>query len=310
MIKTETSKWGSTLLILSLFLFSSASRLYSRQVYLAEIKNPVAEFNDWRQAWLGKQIRFLPGVLSNNDDPYFEFCYDPYRWSETHPRAQDIVGKTAHFVRVFHFAPAPGMVEFIGQFNTKYLWQLTIDDTGENLYFRDSGTGVPQPFAFIEIFIHTSQLIGLEFWAKDEHVLFSPGNDTIVPLKNLEKVTVVNVEMGDYGNFPTRIFLRTENGQIGYLTTPTVQVFAKRWYQEDPKYRFPDWEPEIWQALQNRTVRKGMVPEMVIMSWGEPDKIETKTVAGMEIVQWIYEGVKQTNYTLQFIAGQLAIIDY
>lgn len=298
------------LLMVILAIALTMPGLRAQPVYLDEIKNPAAEFKDWRQFWIGRQVRFLPGVLRNNDQPFFEFSTSIERWYESHPGPQELIGRTARFERVFHFAPLPGTMHFIGPFQTRYLWQLRFDDNGEVLYFRDSGSGVPQTFAFVEIFDHVKQLINLEFWAKDERFLYSVANDTILPLKNLEKVQVVQVEMGEYGNFPTRIFLRKENGQIGYLTTPTVEAFGRRWFMENPRFLYPSWDNDIWQLIQSRTIRSGMEPAMVQLSWGTPVETDTVQTMGQRMVIWKYQGVNQTTYTLEFLDDRLAFIDY
>lgn len=298
------------LVIWALAIALLTPRLWTQPVYLDEIKNPAAEFKDWRQFWIGRQVRFLPGVLRNSDQPFFEFSTSIERWYESHPGPSELIGRTARFERVFHFAPLPGTIHFIGQFQSRYLWQLRLDDNGEVLYFRDSGAGVPQTFAFVEILNHVKQLTNLEFWAKDERFLYSVANDTIIPLKNLEKVQVVQVEMGEYGNFPTRIFIRKENGQVGYLTTSTVEAFGKRWFMENPRLLYPAWDNDIWQLIQRRTIRSGMEPAMVLLSWGEPVQKDTVQTLGQQMIIWKYQGVNQTTYTLEFLDNRLAFIDY
>ncbi len=273
---------------------------------VAKIQNPKEYFGDNRRDWVGKTIFFLRCEHVKYKNPYFDWYYHPSRPVRSKPKRDELLYKYGRIEEVW-----------TGQFNIHkrgqrpywrlgFFWKVRLLHNQRTIYFWDDNETRRFNFGFVEDFDAARKEIGRTFWSKDRDILYQFDDAGVVPLLNLEPVRLDSVAWGEYGTFPIKLVLSRKNGDTGYLLYRRFDGFVKDWYLDDPRKKFPYWKFRDWELIENRKLRTGMIPEMVMLSWGEP--AEKRTVYDKDRSEaqiWTYEGVKETTYFLRFQNSRL-----
>ncbi len=284
---------------------SRSRALAQREGPVALIEDPRSYFTDDRQRWIGQRIRFLPCPNVEEKNPYFDWYYNPYDMAHSKPRKEDLLGRIGVFEEVYL-----GQVHIVkperDYWRAGFFWKVRLVDDGSWIYFWDDGESGPFNFGFVADLEEARQHAGQKLWAKKRHVIYSLDGKRAILLKHLEQVLLEDVQWGDYGNFPLKFILSTQNGRKGYVLDTTYSHFIRDWYTYDPRERFRYVRLQDWVLIERQQLRMGMTPEMVVLSWGEPADIETRlTKDGTEEEIWRYEGVGETEYFIHFVNRKL-----
>lgn len=84
----------------------------------------------------------------------------------------------------------------------------------------------------------------------------------------------------------------TGSGATAYSNGQFAALFAKNFYRQEPRTLFPRWAEHLWPLIAAREIRVGWDKEMVLMSWGDPDKKTEKIEEGPNkgLEKWQYPG--------------------
>src|ERR1700749_1618150 len=111
------------------------------------------------------------------------------------------------------------------------------------------------------------------------------------------RIKVVNIGVSTYEFAPVRFVIQLDDGRMGYLDTKMSDTNIERqmlgdntgfysvFWTTDPQLKY-HFSKEPWTAIRNHKVRLGMSKQVVILSWGEPGKINTSLYASGKEEQW------------------------
>jgi|Deesub1362B_J571_1020462.scaffolds.fasta_scaffold02283_3 hypothetical protein len=295
------NRLGLVLFLVAIWLTPANAQ---REGLISRIEDPGQFFQDQRRNWLGKRIRFLPCPNPKGKNPYFDWYYDPFDLDHSKPKKEDLLFCEGTIEEVW-LGQIHITKETESYWRMGFFWKVRLED-GRSVFFWDDGESGPFNFGFVDDYEEARSRIGQKLWARDRHILYSLDSKHAVRLKHLEPVYLKDVQWGDYGNFPLKFILATSDGRKGYVLSKNYAEFIKDWYTYDPRDRFRYVRLQDWQLIERRQLRKGMTPELVILSWGEPLRIEMRrSKDGAEQEVWVYEGVADTEYYLFFKKGKL-----
>ena len=127
-----------------------------------------------------------------------------------------------------------------------------------------------------------------------------------VPLERFQKVELVDVP-GWYLDNLVFVFRLADSSRVFWdgrasdINDPGVDEFPywqleKSWWTSNPLAGHSDWSEEFMKAIREGSIKIGMTPEMTIISWGEPLKINRTVTAAGTREQWIYGEFKPYVY--------------
>ncbi len=187
----------------------------------------------------------------------------------------------------------------------KYYWQLT-GPGGGAVWVKDSADGplAALPFALrSEIAAENmaidelNALAGATLWVNRN--LFAPGE--LPGIGHLAPLTVAGFKSAGPFSDTYVLTLRQEDGspavwtaaatgrRTAYGNVHFAALVAKNFFRQDPTTLFPHWAESLWPLVRAREIRTGWDREMVLMSWGDPEKSE-KVAKGPEkgLEEWRY----------------------
>ncbi|WP_405169391.1 hypothetical protein [Paenibacillus sp. FSL H3-0286] len=136
---------------------------------------------------------------------------------------------------------------------------------------------------------------GKYYWANSNKLPSSS------PLHNIEKVYFNSLDLKD-DNLVIKV--TRANGNPTTLTLPLhgypSSDLYDGFYSQNPKSIHPDWSQAVWDIIAGHRVALGMNEEQVLMSWGNPNDINSYHSSNKTMEQWVYEH----NY-LYFYDGKL-----
>jgi len=271
-----------------------------REGPISLIEDPQTYFTDERQSWIGREICFLPCPNAAMKNPYFDWYYNPYDLNGSKPRKRDLLWRRGMFEAVYL-----GQIHMVkphkDYWRMGFFWKVRLLDDNSVVYYWDDGESGVFNFGFVDDFQEARKHIGQKLWSRKRHVLYSMDGKNAILLRHLEPVYLKDVRWGDYGNFPLKFVLETQNGKLGYVWNTTYAKFVDEWYTYDPRERFRYVRLQDWALIEHQQLRMNMSPEMVLLSWGDPSHIETRrTKDGSEEEIWTYPGVAETKYFVYF----------
>lgn len=184
--------------------------------------------------------------------------------------------------------------------------KLQIKDSGQIVYYKyDARFKYNFPFLVVGYFEKQKQLF------KDKEVLIRPF-PVIEDLKqkktrNIETGEEIVIERGKYykcidltvdeENFEPALLCVTASGEkfLWALATKDLNIPRLMTKEEAEAYRIK-FGNENWTVILEEKVRVGMTEEMVLLSWGAPEKVNRSSTGD----QWVYKG-----QFLYFTAGKL-----
>ncbi len=96
---------------------------------------------------------------------------------------------------------------------------------------------------------------------------------------------------------------KESEGVLRFQKMTTMADFETCWSETfsdvsiETKY---DWPDDIKKAVRNREVREGMVPEMVVVALGNPERMTTETKDSKKVEVWVFqmgEGTRMGYWT-------------
>lgn len=282
------------------FYLGSTTVFAQKEGLVSKITNPKVYFWGDRKNWVGKTIYFLKEPNSQTSNPYFDWYYDPFNMRNSKPNPKDLMFTKGLFEEVWI-----GNL-YVEKLREKYwkqgfFWKVRLFQTNKTIYFWDDGESGVSNFGFVDDYEEARSHIGDSLWNKARDILYRLDDSAVIPLKNLEQVTISNVQWGEFGNFPLKFIIETLSGEKGYLLEKKYSKFIKDWHTSNPKDKFSNWKYYDWKLIEKRLLRPGMTTEMVKLSWGEPTKTEIKyDQKGVGFEFWTYEGVKNNTYFIRF----------
>jgi hypothetical protein len=145
-------------------------------------------------------------------------------------------------------------------------------------------------------------------WYKDTE----EGNESPDIQQKFVKVKVVSIGSGDYIG-PVKILFESSSGLryhkkvrlsgINTANLTSLDQFDDVFSFSDPKLKYPKISAATWSLIQKSEVKIGMSEQESILSWGEPEKINTNISLYGSSEQWVYSG----RY-LYFKAGKVVHI--
>lgn len=289
----------------SVTVFSPHLVSAQREGLLSRIENPRQYFEDERRNWIGQTIYFLKDKPISGENPYFDWCYDPFDMVHSKPNPEDLMFTYGVFKEVWlgqiHLTK-PGR----DYWRIGFFWKVRLTKNNRIIYFWDDGESGITNFGFVADIEEAKKHIGETIWNQSRDILYLPDDSGVIPLKNLQPVILTDVQWGEFGNFPLKFILETKKGEKGYYLEKNYARFIKEWHTSDPHKRYPHWSYFDWKMIEKRKLFSGMSPDMVILSWGKPSKVTIeydKKGVGSEI--WLYKGVRKTTYYLRFKGNRL-----
>ncbi|TCZ75419.1 hypothetical protein E0485_17620 [Paenibacillus albiflavus] len=108
------------------------------------------------------------------------------------------------------------------------------------------------------------------------------------PFSNLEEVVIQDMYLTDED---ARLFIKKKDGQIVSVFGDDLQAFDKLFYTQNPQEKFK-WTAEIWDAIKQGRVLRGMNQEQVTMAWGKPNVVSKLDSSANSPVIWEYKDHK------------------
>jgi len=248
-------------------------------VCLAESEGP--------KDWIGKDVIFLAKPPSLQEYRYF-YTYKKNDMVNYSIPYKDLVGKQAKIIEV-------------GDTDSPEI-SLKLDDN-VMLYCKAIG-GTLDDVCFKSELDNAKKYIGQTIWS-DPHIRIltyiidqKSGEVADFDISNLEKLNVMNVEPSFNDYAPLRFALKRANGKLIFwdgsyslindTSNHLLRPFNKSWSFLDPKKLHPKWTQKTWNAIKQCEIFIGMNKDMVLMSWGKPEKVNSTIIASGKSEQWIY----------------------
>lgn len=281
----------------SILIFVTA--IYAQQTIAKRVPEP--------ESWVGKKVIFLPKYESLQKYGYLHYSYT--KGGGRHPSYKEFVGKAAQIIEV---------KKRKNPWSTHDL-KLKPDESEKIIYTRAYGSNL-KDVGFLSEIEGARDFIGKTVWNKRNPTVKDKDERGSIRcqrrIKNLEEVTVKDIEWGYNSSSPLRFAFETKDGIKGYWDGSYSRIndtlnhlllpFDENWYFEDPHKPHPNWSQWTRKAIENEKIYVGMAKEMVLISWGEPDDIRHSVEGKKTQDQWTY-----VNTYLYFKNGKLVRIqDY
>lgn len=159
----------------------------------------------------------------------------------------------------------------------------------ENVFYWNS-SGVEQNYFdgvyFASELSEAKNLIGKNIWVTGGFELITKEASISYELNNIEKVSVVDVELVQYGHAfgraPFFLKIKKNNGQVGFFPFNKDYFYEKSPIPAKTSSRFI-------KAIEKSKVLIGMPKNLVLLSWGKPGKINSTVGKGYSHEQWVYD---------------------
>lgn len=268
----KRSHWLAVMILLALVM--------SSPVILAEV--------DYSE-WVGERVVFLPMLPSLQTFGYQMYSFTSREALRDPAKYEELAGR---------YATITSISEEFGTLRATFL----LDD-GRTVYGSGYG-GYFEDIAFVSELENAKQYVGRAVWHKTsngrnfiENYDWSAARWNRVPISNLERFTVVDVKWWVAGFSPLEFILRRENGELiswygsySRLNMPTSlsKPFAENWFLADPKGLYPDWPEAVWDLIKDFRIAIGMTKDQVLLSWGQPKRVNRTILASGTYEQWVY----------------------
>lgn len=251
--------------------------------------------------YIDQQIVFLPQPKSLQKYAYREYSYK--KSGRPSVSYKDLVCKKATIKEIKYDSPEMHIVFLLE--NGKRIYG-NYYRTYTDLSIKN--TSVIPKVGFVSEMDNAQKLIGTTVWLKTNFgrnyiQVYNEETDKYnnIPVYNTEKFTVTNIEWAFFEFDPLRFVLQNDQKTITWDDSYSKinganEPFTEHWFFEDPKKIYSDWPEEMWELIEQFKVAIGMNKEMVILSWGKPEKINRTIVASGTTEQWIYSNFKQYVY--------------
>lgn len=227
-------------------------------------------------------------VLIEKDESLQKYGYMFYRKEKTISSIDDF-SYVSIFLPCKEYVNKKGKITNIVRTKMGKIYLEVQLETGEKYYFRDDEFD-NRPFYFIEEYEEALKMMDSFIWIKQNAgiwELITEDKNISYQIENLEKVKIIGILTKKLGHSSVKtkgpFFLKVQKqtGEIGLIK------YNKNYYfNSDPIN--PKWGEKIIKAIKNRDVLIGMTPTQVLLSWGNPKKInKTITKSGI-LEQWVY----------------------
>lgn len=243
------------------------------------------------EKWIGEKIIFLSQPPEHQKYSYREYSSsypDDYQIYSSSYQYQELVGKIAEIMEIKKDL----------RYN-ELIITLKIQGSNELLYASIFSSQNLDDVGLISEMDKAKKYVGKAVWNKRQDFLYTEKAD--IPIKNLEKLTVIKVEWGEWDSSPLRFYFKTKDGKVGWgdysysritgLFHCSDPFFDKSWYLTNPYKPYPNWSQRAWKAIEKKEIYIGMTKEMVLMSWDKPEKINRDVGSWGVDEQWVYGDV-------------------
>ena len=236
----------------------------------------------------------------------------------TDPRVERIFGASASAIRTTD--PTGTIITWSGAEETPSLTGSTVTDlnflspSGERLTYRvnrplsrllsDSITQIPFTIQLSTVDQAARMMTGHDYWVITS--LWRDDSDTPVRGRKFVKVHIDSVTPGN-NLFPLKVAFTDSSGQSARLFIhPGAKGTAARTFSHvfsftDPRLRYPDITPEVWQMIIDGRVAEGMTTEECRLALGSPKEVERGATNSFLREAWLYDN----GHWLLFEDGRL-----
>ena len=271
--------------LILIIIFATIS--YAKGIDLKKIPKP--------EEWVGEKVIFRP-----RPEILQKYGYASYSYSK---------GNSLQYPSYFNLVEKTAIIEKVTRDFLNINVVLKIEDSNKLLYTKANGNTL-ESIGFFSEMEKAKKYIGKTVWNKknklqtynpDEYLtpkIGIKGKYEEIPIKNLEKLTVVKIEWGWFTN-PLRFYLKTKDGKVGFWDgsysrindtfNNLLEPFDENWYLQNPYKIHPSWDKKTWKAIEKNKIYIGMNKEMVLMSWGKPKDINRTVGSWGSHEQWGYD---------------------
>lgn len=206
--------------------------------------------------------------------------YDQYDYKK-------VAGK---YYTVVDIIPAKGVFS-----QSKYYLKMVQDESNKAYYYQyDTNSDAFFNFILVDHFEWLKKMyVGTKIYSKGsnpfgnrdgafdyltgEKVDFSPGTEWIIKDVTIEE------------KYFSLVFI-IENEKNNKLFIETRWLDYPKWILLEENYKYlEDKYPEYLEAVINKKIKIGMPKDVVILSWGKPDKINKSVYGNISKEQWVYK---------------------
>lgn len=224
----------------------------------------------------------------------------------TDPRVERIFGATASAMRGAD--PTGSVITWSGAEEIPSLTGSTVTDlnfltpAGERLTYRvnrplsrllaDSVTEIPFTIQLSTVERAAKMMDGRDYWVIT--ALWRDDDDTPVRGRKFVKVHIDSVTPGN-SLFPLKVAFTDASGQSARLFIhPGAKGTAARTFSHvfsftDPRLRYPNITPDVWQLIVEGRVAEGMTTEECRLAIGSPKEVERGATNSFLREAWMYD---------------------
>lgn len=212
--------------------------------------------------------------------------------------ARKLIGKT-YTIQGLYKLPTKGAAE--------YYWRLDGPAGEAPVWVKDSQAGQLSSLPFVlgrEIAEENRQIADLQalkgkmVWINRNHIVAGELSGNI---GHLQPLTIVSFKSaGPFSETYSISFTQADGAALVWELKPTGsraaynhsqfrEIFRQSFYDQDPLSLHPDWQPAVRELIKDREIRVGWDSDMVLMSWGEPDRRNTIEIGPEKgLTLWLY----------------------
>ena len=233
----------------------------------------------------GFSLDYTKSTLSNKSNVYK--CCDSYN-----SKYDDLAGKYFNVIAV-HKHPKAEESEYL--YGKKFYLELKEKESGDKVYFEyDTQYEHSFPFIVVGFFEKLKKLaVGQKFVFGNTQLRF--GDDELdvktgnkITFKLGEKWECIDVTIEEK-YYTLSLLLKDNQGQImaiGYEMAIGENKFHDVFTEKEADMHEKKFGKTNWDKILNDKVVVGFTEEMVVLSWGKPEKINRASYGD----QWVYDG--------------------